>query len=107
MLTDRGADAERLLHEAVRLVTVAIRAVITFRALSLDSGRTWSTPAGTTTLSFHLSICQKAARDAAGAPRLSICPSAHTCLALVPDKDGPRADRRTLLFGQSSLYTGE
>lgn len=98
MLARGRGDAERLLHEPVRLVAVAIRTIVhrlaaivvaascTVRGLS----RPWSNRmqyTAASTLALHLTISQKASRHATCAPRLSIRPPPHSGFPLVPNKD--------------------
>lgn len=74
VLASGGGDAERLLHEAIRLVSVALGLAV-FLVLIAAAARVGSlagTPSATAeaaaTLALHLAVGQKAARDSAGAP---------------------------------------
>ena len=71
MLPSRGGDAERLLHQTVRLVSVAIRTLIwavaaVIVAASALGGLACSRHGGlrharSSSLALHFTICQKAA----------------------------------------------
>lgn len=74
VLASGGGDAERLLHEAIRLVSVALRLAV-FLVLVAPTARVGSlagTPSATAkaaaTLALHLAVGEEAARDSAGAP---------------------------------------
>lgn len=71
MLSQICGNAERLLHETVRLVSIAIRTfsrihvcVKHFGVLNLA----WRVECVASSLSFHFTICEKASRDSASAP---------------------------------------
>lgn len=78
VLPGRGRDAEGLLHQAVGLVPVAIRAVVrtlspvlvaaTRRVGRLPRALRLRRHRGAAPLALHLTIREKTARDAAGAP---------------------------------------
>lgn len=110
MLALRRGDAEGLLHQAVGLVAVAVGLAVVggIVATAARVGRLAGAAArraeAAAALAFHLTIRQEAARHAAGAPRLAVCPPPHARLALVPYKYRPRPDRLALLFGQTSLH---
>lgn len=78
MLTSRGGDAERLLHQAIRLISIPIWALIrSVASILIATPAFWSfaSPrygavrhAATSSLALHLSIRQKAAGYSTGAP---------------------------------------
>jgi hypothetical protein len=117
-----GRDAEGLLQQPVRFVAVAVGAfvqvliavagLLSVDALRARTGR----PLGggccgrlreAAALSFHFSVCQEAAGNAAGAPRFSIGPPPHAGLSLVPDEDGAGSDLLALLLGEAALNARE
>ena len=121
-------DAERLLHQAVRFVSVAIRSLV-LRLLQIrivpsailrrpptvgasGHGRWWrrrrkDRALAASTLTFHLSIGQEAAGDPTGTPRFPIGPPSHAGLPFIPHKDRSGLNRLPLLFRQSSLDSRE
>ena len=117
MAAIRGGDTERLLHEAVGLVAVAIRTVGavlvglavlttvrrvgTVGSIALLALR-WS-KAAAAALALHLAVGEKAARDSAGTPRLAVSPPTHARFAFIPYKHRSGFDLLALLLGQSSL----
>lgn len=108
VLAGRGGDAERLLHQAVQLVSVAIRTIaIHLLVLITPPSAVWclsrspcwrrrelSSPA----LALHLAVGEKAARDSAGTPRFPIRPPPHAGFPLVPDEDRAGLDGLPLLL---------
>ncbi len=79
MLAIRGGDAERLLHQAVGLVSVsvgsfAVHVLVLVAAPSAVGGLAHGAPRGSgnelapSALALHLAVGQEAARDAAGTP---------------------------------------
>lgn len=91
VLATGRCDTERLLHETVWLVAVAIwafavrvascGAVRRLAARPLDQWWCWRCASS---LALHFSVGQEAARHSARTPRLAVCPSPHAGLALVP-----------------------
>lgn len=105
-----GRDGERLLHEAVGLVTVAIGStvrVLVVRCLSGIAAGILVEAARATSLALHLTVGQETSRYTTGAPGFAVSPSAHARLALIPDKHRARLDRLPLLLGQTSLHSRE
>lgn len=108
-------DAEGLLDESIGFVTVAVRSIggrsevggrIEGSAARHDgSGGRGAGEVATTSLALHLSICQEAAGDPAGAPGLAVGPPTHAGLAFVPDEDGAGLDLLAFLFGETTLHT--
>jgi len=114
MLASGSCDAERLLDEPVRLVPIPIRFLLVLVVRDIPAvicGSSVGPPRAaivtSASLSFHLSVCEEASRYTAGAPRLSVRPSSHARLSLVPNVDGSGSDSLTFFFGESSLYTRE
>lgn len=105
-----GSDGERLLHEAVRLVAVAIGSAVRVLVVGCLGGIAAGIlveAARATSLALHLTVGQETSRDTAGAPGLAVSPSAHARLALIPDKHRARLDRLPLLLGQTPLHSRE
>ena len=111
MLSTRGGDAERLLHQTIRLVTIAVWPL----ALRVSGGRPvwrlaarslgcWLAEVAATALALHLPVGQETARHTTRTPRFAVCPAPHACLSFVPDKHGARFDLLALLLGQASLH---
>jgi len=113
MLTGGCGDAERLLHQTIGLVAIAVGTVLAVvltvsrRVLLRVAGEQRGRHAASSTLSLHLTIGQEASRYTAGTPGLAVSPPPHACLALVPDKDGTRFDGLSFLLGQTSLDPGK
>lgn len=104
MVPARCRDAERLLHQAIRLVAVSVRALLLWHLdIRVASTSTfWSLAssyccrgcccqrrgeATAATLALHLSVGQETTGYPAGTPRFSVRPPPHACLSLVPHKD--------------------
>lgn len=93
VLAGRSGDAEGLLHQTVRLVSVALRLAVllvfvaTAARVGSLAGTTSAAAKAATALALHLAVCQEAARNSAGTPRLSIGPSPHAGFPLVPNED--------------------
>lgn len=87
-----------MLDQSVDLVAVAIWTALDLRIVTLQAVTMVALVETTTSLAFHLSVGQEAARDSAGAPGFAISPSTHAGLALVPDKYRARFDGLTLLL---------
>ena len=104
------SDGERLLHEAVGLVTVAIGStvrVLVVGSLGGIAAGILVEAARATSLALHLTVGQETSRYTTGAPGFAVSPSAHARLALIPDKHRARLDRLPLLLGQTSLHSRE
>lgn len=91
MLVVRGCNTERLFHQAVGLVSVAVGSFFSVHIIATISATVWSfgrwCESATCSLALHLSVCQEASRNSTGAPTFAIGPPSHACLALVPHKD--------------------
>jgi len=110
MLAVVCGDGERLLHEAVRFVAVAIGSaigVLVVGGLSSIAAGILVETASATSLAFHLAVGQETSRDTAGTPRFAVGPSAHACLAFIPDKHRAGLDGLSLLLGQTPLHARE
>ena len=97
-------DAERLLHQPVRLVPVPVRlaVVVVLVAAAARLGRLARALAraaeAATALPFHLAVRQEASGHPACAPRLAVRPPPHARLPLVPHEHRPGPDRLPLLL---------
>ena len=90
-------DAEGLLHESVRLVSITIVSIVTshlkirvaatstIRCLSSSCCCEWGRESVASPFALHFAICEEASRDSAGAPRFAICPSPHPCFSPIRD----------------------
>lgn len=108
MLTAVGSDGERLFHQPVWLISIAVRSASIGIGISSSASDTVAirslVEAIATSLAFHLAISEKAAGDPACAPGLAISPSAHASLSLIPYENRAGLDRLPLLLGQSALH---
>lgn len=88
MLSIIGGDRERLLHKTIRFISVSVWATIgvTFVSRYTIAIRIFVEIA-TSAFAFHLAICEEAAGDTAGTPRLPVRPSSHSSLSLIPNED--------------------
>jgi len=71
MVADSGSDAEGLLHKPIWFVTITVRTICSVDVSVCHLAvwmLTWRVETVAASLSLHLSICEKAARDSAGAP---------------------------------------
>jgi hypothetical protein len=87
VLTVVRRDRERLLHQTIRLVTVAIRSAVGVLLIAGCRGCLTGVLVETTaatSLALHFTVRQETARYTAGTPRFAVGPSAHASLALVP-----------------------
>jgi len=98
MLAGGGGDAERLLHQAVCLVSVSLRLSIVL-ILVATASRVWSFTTtssvgveASAALALHLTVCEEASRNPTGTPRLAIRPSSHAGFPLIPDKNRTRSN---------------
>lgn len=108
MLALVGGDTERLLHQTVWLVAIAIWAsvgVVLRSHHAVAVGILVET--GATTLAFHFTIGEKASRYSTRAPGFAVSPSSHASFAFIPDKDRARLDGLSFLFGQAALHAWE
>ena len=117
MLAGRGGDAERLFHQAVRLISTTVRTVVRHVHVRVAPSGAVRRPAGPgpgsggggghggggASSTFHLTVGQEAPGDPAGAPGLAVGPTSHTSLSFVPDEDGTGPDRPSFLLRQSPL----
>jgi hypothetical protein len=104
MVAVGGGDTERLLHKAIRFVSIAVRLSIVLVLVATAAG-VWgfagASPAATeavSALALHFSIGQKTPRDPAGTPGFAVGPSPHARFSLVPDIDGAGPDGLALLL---------
>lgn len=106
MLAGVGGDGERLLHQAVRLVAIAVWATVrvTLLVLRAVAGRVLVETAAAT-LALHFAVSKKAARHSTCAPRFAVRPASHTSFALIPDEYRSRLDRLSFLLGKTALDT--
>lgn len=104
MLARRRGDTERLLHETVGFVLVALGATVVL-VLVASSTRVGgfccassvvAKPAAP--LALHLTVGKKASRNPAGTPRLAVSPPPHAGFALVPNENRPGPDGLPLLL---------
>lgn len=99
VLSTAGSDGEGLLHQAIRLVPVAVWSAVLVclsSAYAISVRSFVKTPAAS--LAFHLAVCQEAARDTARAPRLAVRPSSHSSFSLIPDEHRAGSDRLPLFL---------
>ena len=108
MLAAVSSDGERLLHQTIRLISVAVRPTL---LLWLGACHAIAilrlVEAVAAALALHLAVRQKATRHATGAPRFAVGPSSHARLALIPHENRSRFDRLSLLLRESSLDARE
>ena len=111
MLPSRGRDAERLFHQAVRLVTIPIWLLIVVltvvtvpTTVRCPAGSRRKSPASATAFSFHLSICEETPGHSGRTPRLAISPPPHAGFSLVPDEHRTGLDLLPLLLGKPPTY---
>lgn len=88
-----GGNGERLFHQAVGFVSISIRSAIRVCLVASHAiaVRALLHPS-TAPLALHFTVGEEAAGHAACAPRLTICPSSHTRLSLVPHEDRAGGD---------------
>lgn len=93
VLPGRSSDAEGLLHEPIRFVSVPIRlslVMVLVATAARVGGFTSTSPAAPKTassLALHLPIGEETTGDAAGTPRFPVGPSPHSRFPLVPNEN--------------------
>jgi hypothetical protein len=109
MLAGRSGDAERLLHEPVGLIPVPLRLAVIVILVTVTAvfrlGAPFGVAEAAATLSLHLTVGQKAAGHAAGAPRLAVRPTAHARFPLVPNEHRAGSNALAFFFRKSSLHS--
>lgn len=116
VLASGSRDAEWLLHQVVRLISVTIgslicpvtKLLIIFRCglrCLAGSGYGALRNIATSVLALHLSVRQKAAGDSTCTPWFAVSPSAHACFPLIPDEYRARPNGLLFLLWPSSLHS--
>jgi len=99
MLAVVGSNGKGLLHEPIRLISIAIRATVRICFVALHTIAIGILlHSASTSLPFHLAIRQETSTDTACAPGLAISPASHARLSLVPYEHRARFDRLTFLL---------
>ena len=115
MLAFGCGNAERLLHQAIRLVPIAIRAfaihVGIFIARSITIRRLPTHSSGhrhkvsTASLALHFSICQETPADSTRTPAPSVGPASHARFSFIPHEDGAGLYGLPFFLREASLYS--